>query len=183
MIKKKSANEARLRRHRRVRKKVSGTTARPRLSVFRSAQHIYAQIVDDERMTTIVAASSREKDIASQATAKPTAKSRGAAAASATATAPAEAKAETEPSKGKGKGKPAATEASAETTEQAEPADKLAPIADNRRVAQARLVGKLIAERARAKGIEKIVFDRGGYLYHGRVAALAAGAREAGLDF
>ncbi|HEY7835734.1 MAG TPA: 50S ribosomal protein L18 [Ktedonobacterales bacterium] len=61
--------------------------------------------------------------------------------------------------------------------------DKLAPIADNRRVAQARRVGLLIAERARTKGIEKIVFDRGGYLYHGRVAALAAGAREGGLDF
>ncbi len=181
MIKKKSANEARLRRHRRVRKKVSGTTMRPRLSVYRSGQHIYAQIVDDERMTTLVAASSRDKDLVGQApAAKPGAKARGASAAETPASAPAEPKAA---KAAKGKGESTASAAADGVDAQAEPVDKLAPIADNRRVAQARRVGLLIAERARTKGIEKIVFDRGGYLYHGRVAALAAGAREGGLDF
>lgn len=190
MIKKKSANEARLRRHRRVRKKVSGTGMRPRLSVFRSGKHIYAQIIDDERMTTLVAASSREPDITRQAPAsgsKTGGTARGAAAAKPAEAPSTTAKAGGEQPKGeqpKGKAKAAKNttpEASAEGAGEKE--DKLAPIADNRRVAQARLVGRLIAERAKGQGIEKIVFDRGGYLYHGRVAALAAGAREGGLDF
>ena len=110
------------RRHRRVRKDVNGSTARPRLAVFRSHQHIYAQVIDDVEQHTIVAASSLEPEIKSRLT------SGGNAAA--------------------------AVE-----------------------------VGKLVAERAKAKGIETVVFDRGGNLYHGRVQALADAAREAGLNF
>lgn len=113
---------ARKRRHLRVRKKVSGTPQRPRLNVFRSAQHIYAQVIDDTTGHTLAAASDVEPALAEQA---------------------------------KGKTK----------TE------------------RATLVGAAIAERARAKGIEAVVFDRGGFLYHGRVRALAEAAREAGLGF
>ena len=110
----------RIRRYR-IRKRVSGTTGRPRLSVFRSARQIYAQLIDDVNGSTIVAASSRE--------------ALGARV--------------------EGKGKTALSKA----------------------------VGKLVAERALEKGITEVAFDRGGYLYHGRVKALAEGARAAGLKF
>ncbi len=110
------------RRHRRVRRKMEGTAERPRLAVFRSNQHIYVQVIDDNLQHTLAAASTLE----------PTLKSALKAAAS--------------------------CEASIE-------------------------VGKLIAQRAIDKGISKVVFDRGGNLYHGRVKALAEAAREAGLDF
>lgn len=116
---------ARIRRHRRVRKGISGTSDRPRLAVYRSLQHIYVQIIDDEAMPsgrTLVAASSVEPSL-------------------------------TEEMKGKSK-----TEI-------------------------AKIVGTLIGERAKAAGVENIVFDRGGFPYHGRVKALAEGAREAGLKF
>src|SRR5213594_4421950 len=109
-----------IRRHR-VRKRISGTIDRPRLSVFRSSKHIYAQIIDDRSGQTLVAASSRE--------------SLGA------------------PTEGGG------------------------------RIAVGRAVGKALAERARQKGVSKVCFDRGGYLYHGRVKALADGARAGGLEF
>jgi len=110
------------RRHRRVRRKVSGVLERPRLAVFRSNQHIYAQIIDDDQQHTLAAASTLEPAVRSEA-------------------------------------KSAATcDISAE-------------------------VGKLLAQRAKEKGISKVVFDRGGNLYHGRVKALAEAAREAGLDF
>lgn len=192
MIKKKYANEARLRRHQRVRKKVSGTSVRPRLSVFRSSDHIYVQVIDDERGTTLVAASSRDPELATltqsdgAAAEKRSAKSETKTAAKATRGAETTGEAKT-----KGKGKATAEPQPAETPAAAEsgPSDDeaipgaLAAIAANRRVAQARLVGKLIARRAKASGIEKVVFDRGGYLYHGRVAAVATGAREGGLDF
>jgi large subunit ribosomal protein L18 len=141
MIKKQYANQARLRRHQRVRKKVAGTAARPRLSVFRSATHIYAQVINDEQGGTLLAASSRDADIANPA--------KGAASL------------------------PAGDEAAA----------AIKGLTDNRLVRQAWLVGLLIAQRAKAQGIEKVVFDRGGYIYHGRVAALAEGARKGGLDF
>jgi large subunit ribosomal protein L18 len=111
--------ELRVIRHLRIRKKVRGTDARPRLSVYRSAEHIYAQLVDDVRGVTIASASSRE-DVKSE-----------------------------------GKG----------------------------RVAVSGEVGKLLAERAKAKGITQVAFDRGGFLYHGRVKALADGARAGGLEF
>jgi len=110
--------KARHHRHQRVRKKVRGTATRPRLSVFRSSRHIYAQLIDDVSSRTLVAASTME---------------RGA------------------------RGGPTAT------------------------VDAARTVGSRLGERAKAAGIERVVFDRGGFRYHGRVAAVADGAREAGL--
>ncbi len=112
---------ARRRRHLRIRKRVVGTGARPRLNVFRSNDHIYAQVIDDEKGYTLAAASTLEASVRS------------------------------EPGR--------------------------------LTVAKARTVGQLVAERARAKGVTQVVFDRGGYRYHGRVAALADAAREAGLDF
>jgi len=115
----KHKREARLRRHRRVRKAVRGTTARPRLSVYRSNRYIVAQVIDDTAGRTLAAASSLEADLRT------------------------------------GGGT----------------------------VDAARSVGRLVAERAKAAGIETVVFDRGGNVYHGRVAALADAAREAGLEF
>jgi large subunit ribosomal protein L18 len=120
MIQKVSRNEIRLRNHRRIRKKVTGTPERPRLCVFRSLKHIYAQIIDDVHGRTLAAASS---------------------------------------------------------------AAKSSGLAGGGNLASAREVGRLIAERAKEKGIRRVVFDRGGYLYHGRVKALADAAREAGLEF
>ena len=119
MVKVKDSNKARITRHKRVRGKISGTAELPRLDVFRSRCNIYAQIIDDIKGETLVAASSNEKDFG-------------------------------------------------KTTGNCEEAKK---------------VGELIAERAKAKGIENVVFDRGGYVYHGRVAALAEAARSAGLKF
>ena len=119
MVKKFDSNAQRLKRHKRVRAHISGTPARPRLDVFRSAKNIYAQVIDDVNGVTLVAASTLEKDF---------------------------------------EGATGNKEA-------------------------ARKVGTLVAERAKAKGIEEVVFDRGGYVYHGRVAALAEGAREGGLKF
>ncbi len=119
MIKKKSSNAARIKRHQRVRKNISGTAERPRLSVYRSLNHIYAQIIDDTKGTTLVSASSLDKDF-----------------------------------EGYGGN-----------------------------VDGAKAVGNLVAKKALEKGIKAVVFDRGGYIYHGRVAALADGAREGGLEF
>jgi large subunit ribosomal protein L18 len=125
MITKTSKDQTRQKVHTRIRKKLLGTTERPRLNVYRSVNHIYAQVIDDARGVTLVSATSVEK--------------------------------------GKGiKG------------------DKR-PTGGN--VGSAKEVGKLIAERAKQKGISKVVFDRGGYLYHGRIKALAEAAREAGLEF
>ena len=119
MIKRKDTNAARIKRHKRVRKNISGTAARPRLNVFRSLNNIYAQIIDDEKGVTLVSASSMDKGF-----------------------------------EGYGGNIEAAT-----------------------------AVGKAVAEKALAAGITEVVFDRGGYVYHGRVAALADGAREGGLKF
>lgn len=113
---------ARQRRHARVRKSVSGTPVRPRLNVFRSASHIYAQVIDDTRGHTLAAASDLDASLAAEL-------------------------------KGKSKSE------------------------------RAVIVGKAVAERARANGVDLVVFDRGGYKYHGRVQALADAAREAGLGF
>jgi len=120
MIKKVSKNEVRLRIHKRIRQRMKGTGGRPRLAVFRSLKHIYAQVIDDRAGRTLTAASSAEKN---------------------------------------------------------------SPIAGGGTVAGAKQVGKLVAGRAVEKGIKKVVFDRGGHLYHGRVKALAEAAREAGLEF
>ena len=119
MVNRPDKNKARLKRHRRVRAKVSGTAACPRLNVFRSSKHIYAQLIDDVNGVTLVSASSMDKEF-----------------------------------EGQGGNKEAAKK-----------------------------VGQLVGKRAVEKGIETVVFDRGGYLYHGRVKELADGARESGLKF
>jgi len=119
MVSKPNSNKARLKRHLRVRSKISGTAQRPRLDVFRSNSNIYAQIIDDVNGVTLVAAASNEKDF--------------------------------DLNGGNKEG--------------------------------ARKVGQLIAKRAAEKGITEVVFDRGGYIYHGRVMELAEGAREGGLKF
>lgn len=117
-----SRNEQRKRRHRRVRAKVEGTTARPRLNVYRSLDNIYAQVIDDTQGHTLLSASTIDKEIAKKA-------------------------------------------------------EGLSGIE------AAKLVGKTVAERAKEAGINTVVFDRGGFRYHGRVKALADAAREAGLEF
>jgi len=126
MITKTSKDQTRQSVHARIRKKIVGTAERPRLNVYRSVNHIYAQVIDDAQGVTLVSAASVEKG------------------------------------KGmKGGGR--------------------RPTGGN--VGSAKEVGRLIAERAKQKGISKVVFDRGGYLYHGRVKALADAARQAGLEF
>jgi large subunit ribosomal protein L18 len=117
MITSKSRDALRRKRHERIRLRLRGSTDRPRLSIFRSAKFIYAQVIDDESGRTLAAASSRE-----------------------------------------------------------------ARLADGGKVDTARAVGRALAERARAAGVQRVVLDRGGYQYHGRVRSLAEGAREGGLD-
>lgn len=216
MIKQFHANKARIRRHQRLRNHVEGTQQRPRLNVFRSSNHIYAQVIDDVTGQTLVTASSLEETLRNF---KPAAKEGpslpekvgdlvGAVVEKAADVV--EMAAEVIPTKGKGaktekaapraqgkgaqpqkggqaaKGRvsqvktelPAAQKGAKKT-----PVEALALIADNRKVAVAREVGKLVAQRAKEKGISRVVFDRGGYSYHGRVAAVAEGAREAGLNF
>ena len=119
MIKRVDTEAARIRRHARVRKNISGTAERPRLNVYRSLNHIYAQVIDDVKGVTLVAASSMDKDFDGY----------------------------------------------------------------GGNVEAAKKVGAKVAEKALAAGIKQVVFDRGGYVYHGRVAALAEGAREGGLEF
>jgi large subunit ribosomal protein L18 len=114
--------KARTRRHVHVRKHVSGTPERPRLNVFRSLNHVYAQVIDDSVGLTLASSSSIDREVRDQ-------------------------------------------------------------VVELSKTDQARVVGKVVAERALAKGIKKVVFDRAGYKYHGRVKALAEAAREAGLDF
>jgi large subunit ribosomal protein L18 len=140
---KKDKNEARTRRKQSIRKRISGTTERPRLSVYRSNKYIYAQVIDDSTERSLLTISDLGKPLAGEV----------AAAASAPApTAPAE--------EGEGGG-----------------------VADGAKIRRARIVGAAVAKACLAQGITKVVFDRNGYLYHGRVRALAEAAREAGLDF
>ncbi len=122
MIRKPSRKVAREKRHYKLRNYISGTTQRPRLAVYRSNMHIYAQIIDDEQQITIASASTLDKEVAGKL-------------------------------------------------------DK------TNNVEAATLVGTVVAERAKAKGVDSVVFDRGGYIYHGKVKALADAAREAGLQF
>lgn len=122
MIKTADKNANRVVRHKRVRKTVSGSAARPRLSVYRSLSEIYAQVIDDVAGKTLVSASTRDKEVKGQ-------------------------------------------------------------LAGKTKSEQAKLVGQVVAKRALEKGISEVVFDRGGYLYIGRVQALADGAREGGLKF
>lgn len=120
MIERTSRSLIRERIHKRIRRRLQGTPERPRLAVFRSLKHIYAQVIDDRSGRTLVSASSHEKE---------------------------------------------------------------SPMKSGGNVEGAREIGKLIAERAQSKGIKAVVYDRGGYIYHGRVKALADAAREAGLEF
>ena len=116
------SSSARKRRQRYVRMKISGTAERPRLNVFRSLDHIYAQVIDDISGHTLVSASTVDKEV-------------------------------------------------------------VALVAGKKKKEQAAIVGKVVAERAKSAGVSQVVFDRGGYLYHGRIKALADGAREGGLEF
>src|SRR5699024_6406474 len=120
MIKKSSKNDMRKRRHARVRKRPAGTQTRPRLNVYRSNKHIYAQLIDDDKGTTLASASTLDNEL---------------------------------------------------------------DVSSTGNVEAAAKVGELIAKRAQDKGYKTVVFDRGGYLYHGRVKALADAAKEAGLEF
>src|ERR1035438_263401 len=149
---KSSKNDVRVRVHSRIRQRVRGTGERPRLAVFRSLNHIYAQVIDDRKGHTLAAASSGEK-----AGEKSDEKKTSEKAVSET---PVSEKKSEKPSREKAK-----------------------TLASGGNVAGAKQVGKLIAERAKAQGVTKVLFDRGGYLYHGRVKALADAAREAGLEF
>jgi len=164
MIQRTNKNEIRWRIHKRIRRKVQGTAARPRLAVFRSLSHIYAQIIDDSQGQTLVAAASSDKNFRSGAETAPVAAPEPAA--------PEAAPAPEGKKGGKGKGEQKAAKKAA------------APVkASGGNMAGAKLIGKTIAERAKEKGIKQVVFDRGGYLYHGRIKALADAAREAGLEF
>ncbi len=125
MLNKTSKNQTRVKVHTRIRKKLAGTQERPRLNIFRSVSHIYAQVIDDTQHKTLVSASSLELG---------------------------------------------------------KKADGKTHVAGGN-IAAAKKVGKTIAERAKAAGVSKVVFGRGGYLYHGRVKALADAAREGGLEF
>jgi ribosomal protein L18 len=210
MIKRFNANKARLKRHYRLRNRLEGSLARPRLNVFRSGKHIYAQIIDDSTGKTLAAASSLDaslRDFQLAQTEAPTVKAKEARVAEEVArpemaaeAAPAKgkgARAEKAPAKGaqpqkgqqqgKGGGRTATQSKTvlptAQKGEKKTPVEALAPIANNHKVALAREVGKLVAQRAKDKGVVRVVFDRGGYAYHGRVAALAEGAREVGLEF
>jgi len=203
MIKRFNANQARLKRHRRIRSHLEGSQSRPRLNVYRSGMHIYAQVIDDTTGQTLVAASSLDEALRNFVPEKKAAS----AEESKRETASVEMAAEVAPTKGKGartektqakggqpqkgstsKGGKPFTQVKTQLPSAVKgvkktPVEALNAIADNRKVALAREVGKLVAQRAKDKGISHVVFDRGGYAYHGRVAALAEGAREIGLSF
>lgn len=181
MIKRFNANQARLRRHQRMRRHLAGTSSRPRLNVFRSGTHIYAQIIDDSTGLTVAAASSLDESLQNFQPAPASS-----AVQESEATAPAQEPEVVEVSTargGKGGRQSRAAQPVAVKKERKSPVEQLAGIASNRKVALAREVGKIVAQRAKEKGVTQVVFDRGGYAYHGRVAALAEGAREAGLNF
>ena len=158
MIKRVSSRESRQHRHRRVRLTLSGTEARPRVSVFRSCGHIYAQIIDDSRGMTLVQASSLDKETAGIEPA---------------VAAPSEKPATPAPAETKG----------ARDAKGSKVAKMETPAPLGKRMRQAQQVGTLLARRAVEKGIKQVVFDRGGYLYHGRIKALAESARAGGLEF
>ncbi len=122
MLKKIDRNQKRIERHFKIRNKIQGTPERPRLNIYRSAKHIYAQVIDDATGTTLVSASTADKELK----------------------------------------------------------DKVAELT---KTEAAKVVGQAVGERAKEKGIKAVVFDRGGYLYHGRIKVLADGARESGLEF
>jgi ribosomal protein L18 len=201
MIKRFHANQARLRRHQRIRNRVVGSQIRPRLNVFRSGNHIYAQIIDDSTGRTLAAASSLDsslRDFTPNASIQEKAIDAVQNVAEKVSNV-IETAAEVLPGKGKSAktapkggqpskgGKPGTQVKTVLPTAQKAapktPVEALEAIANNRKVATAREVGKLVGQRAKEQGVTAVVFDRGGYAYHGRVAALAEGAREAGLEF
>jgi large subunit ribosomal protein L18 len=185
MIQRTNKNEIRGRIHQRIRRKVRGTAERPRLAVFRSLSHIYAQLIDDTKSQTLVAASSTEEglDNVAVAAAPPQAAAVKAASPKAEKTVKADKAEKGEKGEKKG-GKKAAPAEAPEPAAAPPPARPPAPTkARGGNVAGARLIGKTIADRAKEKGIKAVVFDRGGYIYHGRVKALADAARKAGLEF
>jgi len=207
MIKQFNSNRARLKRHRRMRSRMEGSQSRPRLNVYRSGMHIYAQVIDDTTGQTLVAASSLDEALRNFAPEKKAVSARESKSEADSEVVSVEMAAEAAPTKGKGAraeksqakgGQPQKGNASkggkpftqvktqlpsAVRGAKKTPVEALEAIADNRKVALAREVGKLVAQRAKDKGISQVVFDRGGYAYHGRVAALAEGAREIGLSF
>ena len=207
MIKRFNANQARLKRHRRMRSRLEGSQSRPRLNVYRSGMHIYAQVIDDTTGQTLAAASSLDEALRNFEPEKKAASSEESKREAASETASVEMAAEVTPTKGKGartektqtkggqpqkgntsKGGKPFTQVKTQLPSAVKgvkrtPVEALNAIADNRKVVLAREVGKLVAQRAKDKGISYVVFDRGGYAYHGRVAALAEGAREIGLSF
>jgi ribosomal protein L18 len=205
MIKQFHANKARLQRHQRIRNRLEGSPVRPRLSVFRSGSQIYAQVIDDTTGRTLVAASSLDESLRDfkpaitapvvQKKAEPAetpvevaasaapARGKGAKVEKPAAKGGAQSQKGGAPAKGGKPGQPKTVLPTAQKGEAKTPVEALAAIANNRKVAIAREVGKLVGRRAKEKGVTRVVFDRGGYAYHGRVAALAEGAREAGLDF
>jgi ribosomal protein L18 len=196
MIKQFNANKARLKRHLRLRNRVNGTQERPRLSVYRSGNQIYAQVIDDVSGLTLVAASSLDESLkgfqpalqaAPAAHKEESVVTEEVEVAEEAAPAKKGAKAAKAPAKAPAKtGRVAAAKTVLPTAQKGEkktPVEALAAISSNHKVALAHEVGKLVAQRAKEKGIEQVVFDRGGYPYHGRVAALAEGARELGLKF
>ena len=152
---------ARRRRHERVRARVQGTPERPRLCVFRSLRHIYVQVIDDTRGRTLLAVSTLDPEVQTEMSAM------SAVAA--------------QPEAGKGKGKSKDKEAKAQPSTASEAPAESAN--DKAKTRQAVAVGHVLARRALAAGIKSVVFDRGGYMYHGRVKALAEAARKGGLDF
>jgi large subunit ribosomal protein L18 len=207
MIKRFNANQARLKRHRRMRSRLEGSENRPRLNVYRSGMHIYAQVIDDSTGQTLVAASSLDEALRNFVPEKKAASAEESKREAAHETSSVEMAAEVAPTKGKGariektqakggqpqkgntsKGGKPFTQVKTQLPSAVKgvkrtPVEALSAIVDNRKVALAREVGKLVAQRAKDKGISQVVFDRGGYAYHGRVAALAEGAREIGLSF
>ncbi len=207
MIKRFNANQARLKRHRRMRSRLEGSQNRPRLNVYRSGMHIYAQVIDDTTGQTLASASSLDETLRNLVLEKRSASAGESPKGVVSETAPVEMAAEAAPTKGKGaktekaqtkggqpqkgntsKGGKPFTQVKTQLPSAVKgvkktPVEALDAIADNRKVALAREVGKLVAQRAKDKGISYVVFDRGGYAYHGRVAALAEGAREIGLSF
>ena len=203
MIKRFNANQARLKRHHRMRSRLEGSQNRPRLNVYRSGMHIYAQVIDDTTGQTLAAASSLDEALRDfvpekKAASAEESKRETASVEMAAGVAPTKGKgARTEKTQAKGgqpqkgstsKGGKPFTQVKTQLPSAVKgvkktPVEALNAIADNRKVALAREVGKLVAQRAKDKGISHVVFDRGGYAYHGRVAALAEGAREIGLSF
>jgi large subunit ribosomal protein L18 len=191
MIRRTNKNEIRGRIHERIRSKVRGTPERPRLAVFRSLSHIYAQLIDDTKGKTLVAAASSETDLRKELgkdapPPKTEARAPKTAVIAEKAGAPKEEKPGA-PKEKKGGKKAAAGATDAPAPAPAAPAPKTASAAPTKvgggNLGGARLIGKTIADRAKEKGIKRVVFDRGGYIYHGRVKALADAAREAGLEF